>query len=154
MKKLITSISILLLVVMFSIQSTAQTPTLDHTLYKGGVTQIMNDVILETTETDTVDILIKVPNWVEWNYSISVWATEISGTAESYLDLYQANFYHDSAFILIPRAASDTIISGTWQIMKTDTDGFIARYLRMIITAKSQAQKVKYNAYIYLTKKP
>jgi len=124
----------------------------DFTIYNPTApVQILTADTLGNAGTDSVTVLIKIPKGIAWNYSIIVTSENVSGTSEGYVDLYQS-LSNDSYLeydLVATRVADDTLTSSNLNCVRTDTDGFGFRYLKLLLTNKAQAQSTIYNAWIY-----
>jgi len=144
MKKL----ALLFCIVLFATISIAQ----DYTFGVKNATDpqtVITPSVLTSAGADTVDIELKRIGWKTCNYGLQITAVENSGTGEGYIDLYKSN---DLLFweLVATRVSDDTLKTGNWEAYRADTTGFDARYLRLIITNKSQTMNVTYNSYLYI----
>lgn len=119
----------------------------DYTLYKAGITQIVDDTVA-SAGTDSRTVLLKIPDGHVWNYKLQIIYTQLSGTSEVYpIVSYSLD---GSNWEAITAVAGDTLKSGNAVIMKEDSDGFPYRYLKVAYTAKTQTQSTRIRAWLYL----
>jgi len=117
----------------------------------------ITDLTLANAGADTFDIEIfkdKYSYPVCW--SLHTYGAVLTGTMEFYVDIYGSNLItSDTSWNLIAtRVAEDTINASNLAGLRTDTDGYDYRYLRIIRTCKAQAQTGFGYSYLYLWRKP
>ena len=119
----------------------------DYTLYKPGVTNIIDDTVT-SAGSDDCTVLLKIDGNV-WNYQLMLYYTQISATSEVWIDTYYSN--DGTNWEIIARAAGDTLKSGNTVCLHEDSDGFPYRYLKVLYTAKTATQTTRVRGYLYLT---
>jgi hypothetical protein len=139
MKKLI----FLCLFIVAAIMAGAQ----DYTLFRPGVTNIIDDTVA-SAGTDDATILLKINDNV-WNYQLQMIYTQLSGTSEVWVDV--AYSLDGTNWETASRAAGDTLKSGNAVCLKEDNDGFPYRYLKVTYTGKTQTQSTRVRGWLYLT---
>lgn len=106
-----------------------------------------------SAQADTVDIQLNTIDGRPVCYSLQVLAVQNSGTTEGYIDLYKSNDLVTFELVAT-RVANDTLVSGNMVGWRADTDGYEAKYLRIIITNKSQTQNTTYTGKMTIWKTP
>jgi len=137
----------LLVIFAFSLSVDAQDYSLGVKNVK--VTQIISADTLASAGADTVDIKLYTIGNKTVNFSLQTISANVSGTSEGYTDLYKSND-NVNWELVATRTAADTLNSSNLVNFRTDVDGYDARYLRLIITNKTQTQSTIYNSYLYI----
>ena len=138
-------------VIGLALATTAQ--TVDYTMYNQSSPLTVVGCTLASAGADTTIIEIKKDKYnINQCYNFTTFATQISGTSEVWVDIYGANELTYGAFELIE--AEDTLVTGSFMNSSTDTDGYVYRYLMVIITAKTQTQSTKVDGQLYIWRRP
>ena len=122
----------------------------DFTLYQAGLTQVVTSDTIEDTGADTVDILLKIPQYEPWGLSAQVVCANGTGTTDIDVDIYTSidgtNFHLIDTEDAVLTAASAEI---------EDVNGYTGRYLRIIyMGGAGSTQTTGINAYVYIWRLP